>query len=583
MSRYCSPIRSRAAETASAKPALAPLRKTHSVSNQASLARLRTKLTIGAVNDPLEHEADAVADRVMRTPAPDLSLSSAPAQMSRKCAAREEEDKQKMQRKEAAGAASGVGTAPPIVGQALSEPGAPLDSAMRSFFEPRFGFDFSSVRVHANSTASQSAEATRAEAYAVGDHIVFGANRYPPQTESGRHLLAHELAHVLQQGNGQSTPLRRAPPTNPPAPAAPPAGAKKNPTQCNFNCDDTSFLASPLAEREAQFDQSCPDSFPPANKTAFFGQPIPAETGTMLRTKLLQAQSLAMRDMCLQGKDPHGYTLDRRIGTYPSHSGGIDKSVDIDTEGQPFIMHENSSDAAMAAGERAIDRETGPVFDRISFWENGRKSVIPGGITSVARVPGGSGTQRTWTDPATGQANTPVTTGEIYDRLDEENMGMRGYFLLLEKNDAQLKAAIAEVLAADPTRAAGFAPYQLPTDATDASAQAFRKRLAEDTLIVGGSKAQLADLTDDKFAKATNALPDHPGDRPFQGGARAYDPLAKTQVGATANRRPELGFLSLPREVVVALTAVGLRWGAIDFGGESGDVMHFDCNNIPGC
>jgi hypothetical protein len=113
--------------------------------------------------------------------------------------------------------------------------------------------------------------------------------------------------------------------------------------------------------------------------------------------------------------------------------------------------------------------------------------------------------------------------------------------------------------------------------------QAFRKRIAEDYLIVGGSKAQLADMTDDKFAKATAAPPDHPGDRPFQGGARAYDPLAKKQAGAAANRRPELGFLSLPREVVVALTEVGLRWGAIDFAGQSGDLMHFDCNDTRGC
>ena len=209
MSRYCSPILSRAARTASARPAPAPVHKPKSIGNQASLGRLQTKLTIGAVDDPLEREADAVADRVMRTPAPDLSLSSAPAQVSRKCAACEEEDKQKMQRKETAGASSGVGTAPPIVGQALSEPGAPLNSATRSFFEPRFDFDFSSVRVHANSTASQSAEATRAEAYALGDDIVFGANRYAPSSASGRQLLAHELAHVVQQSGGARTAVRR--------------------------------------------------------------------------------------------------------------------------------------------------------------------------------------------------------------------------------------------------------------------------------------------------------------------------------------------------------------------------------------
>jgi hypothetical protein len=209
MSRFVSPISALADRPPSARPAPTTRLQSPAVGNQASLRRLQLKLEIAAVDDPLEREADEVADKVMRMPDSALSLSPAPAQVSRKCAACEEEDKQKMQRKETAGASSGVEAAPPIVGQALSEPGAPLDSATRSFFEPRFGFDFSSVRVHANSTASQSAEATRAEAYTVGDHIVFRANRYPPSSASGRQLLAHELAHVVQQSGGATPAARR--------------------------------------------------------------------------------------------------------------------------------------------------------------------------------------------------------------------------------------------------------------------------------------------------------------------------------------------------------------------------------------
>lgn len=80
--------------------------------------------------------------------------------------------------------------------------GQPLDGDTRSFMESRFGHDFSQVRVHADAEASRSAESARALAYTVGSEIVFAAGRYAPQTDTGRHLLAHELTHVVQQSAG---------------------------------------------------------------------------------------------------------------------------------------------------------------------------------------------------------------------------------------------------------------------------------------------------------------------------------------------------------------------------------------------
>jgi hypothetical protein len=65
--------------------------------------------------------------------------------------------------------------------------------------EPRFGHDFSQVRVHTDERASVSAEAVSARAFTVGSHVVFGKDQYAPHTERGNHLLAHELAHVIQQ------------------------------------------------------------------------------------------------------------------------------------------------------------------------------------------------------------------------------------------------------------------------------------------------------------------------------------------------------------------------------------------------
>ena len=135
------------------------------------------------------------------------------------------------------------GDAPPSVHRVLATPGRPLDTASRTFFEPRFGHDFtrvaathvpqklaigeagnsyeqeadrfadrlplgpraadlSAVRVHTDADAANSAHAVSARAYTVGSHIVFGANEYAPHTTTGRRLLAHELAHVGQQNEG---------------------------------------------------------------------------------------------------------------------------------------------------------------------------------------------------------------------------------------------------------------------------------------------------------------------------------------------------------------------------------------------
>ncbi|HEX8167054.1 MAG TPA: DUF4157 domain-containing protein [Beijerinckiaceae bacterium] len=88
---------------------------------------------------------------------------------------------------------------PPIVDEALRSPGAPLDPATRAYMEPRFGHDLSTVRVHADGGAARSARAVAARAYTVGPEVVFGAGEYRPQTSAGRSLLAHELAHVVQQ------------------------------------------------------------------------------------------------------------------------------------------------------------------------------------------------------------------------------------------------------------------------------------------------------------------------------------------------------------------------------------------------
>jgi hypothetical protein len=169
---------------------------------QTSPPLIQPKLVVGQVNDPLEHEADRVADQVMRMPAPEVSIPAGPQQISRKC---DEEELQMLQTKPAEPRAP-TGKAPSSVHEVLRSPGQPLDAEARAYFEPRFGHDFSAVRVHADADAAASAVRICAHAYTVGREIVFAPGRFTPYTAAGRRLLAHELAHVVQQGTGALPP-----------------------------------------------------------------------------------------------------------------------------------------------------------------------------------------------------------------------------------------------------------------------------------------------------------------------------------------------------------------------------------------
>jgi hypothetical protein len=99
--------------------------------------------------------------------------------------------------------------APSLVREVLNSPGQPLDAATRSLMEPRFGYDFSHVRVHSDQHAAESARAVGANAYTAGSHIVFGSGQDSPGTARAQRLMAHELTHVVQQASGpvEGTPM----------------------------------------------------------------------------------------------------------------------------------------------------------------------------------------------------------------------------------------------------------------------------------------------------------------------------------------------------------------------------------------
>ncbi|MDQ6664542.1 MAG: DUF4157 domain-containing protein, partial [Acidobacteriota bacterium] len=152
--------------------------------------RIQPKLVVGEVNDPLESEADRAAEHVMRMPDPAaITAPSGDMVLQRKCEAcegEEKEDPPKLARAESHDASSFDGsTAPAIMQEVLSSPGRALEPSTRAFFEPRFGHDFSRVRVHTDLQAAESAQSVGALAYAVGRDIVFGSSQYSQHASPG--------------------------------------------------------------------------------------------------------------------------------------------------------------------------------------------------------------------------------------------------------------------------------------------------------------------------------------------------------------------------------------------------------------
>jgi len=155
-------------------------------------AKPPNKLAFGRRDDPLERRADRMANQVMHVPDSPSTQTEPRPRIGRPWSA------------------SSAAQAPGIVLDVLRSPGQALDPASRAFFEPRFGFDFSQIRVHADEKAARSAHLIGAAAYTAGQSIVFGRDSFRPDDGTGRRLIAHELTHVVQQaGNDAAGGIQR--------------------------------------------------------------------------------------------------------------------------------------------------------------------------------------------------------------------------------------------------------------------------------------------------------------------------------------------------------------------------------------
>jgi hypothetical protein len=162
-----------------------------------SAPRVQTKLTIGAVDDPLEREADEIADAVVGSGGGSLDVSSAPPQVQRMCQGCEEEEP--TVRGKGATVSGPVAAAPAAAITGSRGQGRALSSSERGYFEPRFGHRFDRVRIHDGAQATQLSESMGARAFSFGEDIFLGRGQYQPSSADGQRLLAHELAHTLQQ------------------------------------------------------------------------------------------------------------------------------------------------------------------------------------------------------------------------------------------------------------------------------------------------------------------------------------------------------------------------------------------------
>jgi hypothetical protein len=151
---------------------------------------IQAKLKIGKPNDKYEKEADIVAEQVMRMP--ESRISRQPE---------EKEEERLLQTKRVDSDTKTVVSPAEFGIDLLNGKGQPLPESTREYFEPRFSYDFSKVRVHKDSEANSAARALNARAFTLGNNIVFNSSQYSPETSTGKSLLAHELTHVVQQGN----------------------------------------------------------------------------------------------------------------------------------------------------------------------------------------------------------------------------------------------------------------------------------------------------------------------------------------------------------------------------------------------
>jgi Domain of unknown function (DUF4157) len=313
------------------------------------LPQIQRKLSIGSVNDPLESEADAMADKVMRMPETPF--------VQRKCAHCEEEEK--VQRKSLSAditpfiqtkGGDGSGTASDTVTQQINATrgsGNSMDRPTQSFMESRFGTDFSNVKIHTGHDAIQMSRELNAQAFTVGSDIYFKSGKYDPSSDSGKHLLAHELTHTVQQQGGSS--IQRS-------------------------CTDGGC-------------ETCAGGWKTLRVTAYFRTRATRETMRVLREKINEAKSI-LANCCVRLLFSFDWRLLRGGGTFNwgGDTSGANYSAEAEDLGEgetftggrgiPMVVVDTVPDASAVTVTPLTDLDyTGPAYFAIPVLHGKTRSI----------------------------------------------------------------------------------------------------------------------------------------------------------------------------------------------------------------
>ncbi len=564
----------------------------HNRSNVPSLPWIQAKLTIGKPGDKYEQEADRVAEQVMRMPEPWLSSSTGdsslangvnpssgtiqriyapcseeykaaenegrpnnPANLCINCREQKEDlvqtkllgpELQRQEIEEKEGVPVSVETARDI--QSLHGGGTPLSRSERAFFEPRFGGDFSGVRLHNNVRAAATAKSINARAFTTGKNIVFGAGEYVPGVLSGEkiRLLSHELAHVMQQQPELSLSNRRRPQSLGISSFSTPLVVQRKPSQVtahhflglNIGGGVNPIMASRLDNVAAQLRQ---------DYEAAHGTPAADDLTVRRWAGIYSIRGWRQRNSPSTSK----------------HCSG--SAVDVNYANQPYIVTRSNqaNGSEMLGGERAGQSLTAQRQATVNVFDRAKEFVF--GVPNRADV---------------SMRRESESTEDVFDRFKETSDVLSTYLSLAFLTDptAVRRRPIADIEAASETGLLAAIPE------TERKPEALG--IIDIQMYMVHHMARPGDDRPGHYF--TNADLQRARDIYFRM-LRDYEHVRIPMVRGTPEARPDntrnpaRGFLDMNREFVVAMADVGhLRWGIADLDAESGDTHHFDLGNHGG-
>ena len=526
--------------------------------------RCQTKanLAISQPNDPAEREADAMADAVMRMPERDFSPGKAARvssgadlqRKSNKC-----EEAGELYRTKDSGSDSLFDTS--SVGATVVSGGQLLSAETRAYFEPRFGQDFSNVRIHNGPQADRAALSVEARAFTLGRDVVFAAGEFDPGSDSGKRLLAHELTHVVQQSASDQIPVREE------------HGPRSFAVQ----------KAGPVSRYGSS--QACIQRTPSYIVAAtFLGNNVGGGVNPVMRDRLQDAEAAieaafnalpAAQQVDFSTGQPTTSYIDWagitsvggwRSSTTSRHGSG--SAVDLNYNTNPYIATGTVTSPGGEEGPGAVAGIDDARSRAIEVYQRAFNFMVNDGFGDLPNMP-----------QSDVRARQPgESTGTMHDRFRQTSDALRDYLQFGFMAGSPVggnrvnRAPIPNVETV--TEAVLLAQIPLTERRDQASAVAELDRFMN-----GPRDSGIIEF--DPWWPLTPAeqyiriLRDYELVRvPMEFGA------VSTSPGSTRN--PANGFLDIRREVAIALTDQGLAWLAGDIGLHSGDIMHFDIRNHAG-